>query len=177
MTMPLWNSVRVRTEPECYIHPSASVHQTSSVWDGARILADAIVGHNCSIGGGTEVGRGCRIGNYTRIGANTFLPPNSVIGNGVFIGPNVSCADDRHPYVRMQGDDPPYTPEPPVIEDGASIGIGAVLLPGVRVGRNAIVGAAAVVTRDVPAGGVVYGIPARERILSEVAREGFQRTA
>ena len=173
-TMPLWNNPEVVRRPIVYIHPSASVHQTTSVWHGARILADVAIGHNCSIGGGTEIGRGSKVGNYTRIGANCFFPPNSVIGNSVFIGPGVNCADDRHPYVRMQGDDPPYTPEPPVIEDGAVIGLGAVLLPGVRIGKNAFVAAGSVVTRDVPDNVTVKGPAAKPYVLSEIAAQALR---
>lgn len=173
--MPLWNNPVVIRRPVVYVHETARIHQSASVWHGARILADVVIGHNVSIGGGTEIGRGSTIGNYTRIGANCFLPPNSKVGHNVFIGPSVSCADDRHPFVRVKGDDPPYNAEPPVIDDGASIGLGAVLLPGVHIGTSAIVGAGAVVTKDVPAGCVVYGEPARMKALSPVATQGFRR--
>lgn len=67
------------------------------------------------------------------------------------------CCDDKFPRVNNAA----YHAQPPVIEDDASIGAGAVLLPGVRIGRGALVGAGAVVTHDVPAGAVVYGCPAR----------------
>lgn len=157
------------------IDPSARIHDTSTVWHFATILQDVVIGHNCSIGAHSEIGRGTHIGNYTRIGAQCFLPPDSRIGNMVFIGPGVRCADDRHPYVRMKGDDPPYTAEPPVIEDGASVGLGAVLLPGVRIGKNAIVAAGAIVTRDVPDGACVMGRPARLHALSPSSIEGYTR--
>lgn len=170
----LWNRVEVRERPSCYIDPSAEIHETVVVWDGARILAGTRIGHNASIGGGTEIGFRCVIGNYTRIGANCFIPSDARIGNCVFIGPGVNCADDRHPYVRMKGDDPPYEAAPPVIEDGASIGLGAVLLPGVRIGKGAFVAAGAIVTRSVPDGCAVRGVPAQYFELSPDARAQFR---
>lgn len=163
-----------RFQALCRVHPTAKVHDTTMVWDGANILADVVIGHNCNIGGNVEIGRGSKIGNYTRVGYGSFLPPNSQVGNQVFIGPGVYCADDRHPFIHVQGEDPPYTPEPPVIEDGAVIGIGAVLLPGVRVGREAIVAAGSVVSRDVPAYTTVKGPAARQHLLSENAAMMFR---
>lgn len=163
--MPLWNNPEIIERPVVFIDPSAVVHQSVAPWHGVRILAEAVIGHNVSIGGGTEIGRGCKIGNYTRIGANCFFPPNTVIGNKVFIGPGVNCADDRYPYIHS-GEDEPYTPEPSVIEDGAVIGLGVTLLPGVRIGAGAFVAAGAVVTHDVPAGMAVVGVPARAMVLS-----------
>lgn len=164
----------LRAEPvaqvTCKVHPTAHLGEGTVVWDYARVLAGARIGDHSSIGGGTEIGRGCIIGHHTRIGANAFLPPNTKVGNYVFIGPNVSMSDDKHPYARSAYD-PAYTAEPPVIEDGASIGLGAVLLPGITIGRGAFVAAAAVVTKDVPAGVAVMGVPARPFTLSKVASE------
>lgn len=158
----------------CRVHPTAKVHDTSVVYDFANVMADVVIGHNSQIGSGTEIGRGSRIGNYTRIGQGCFFPPNSVIGNGVFVGPGVYCADDRHPYVHVTGEDPPYDPEPPVIEDGAVIGIGAVLLPGVHVGKCALVAAGSVVTKNVPDGITVKGPAAKPYVLSEIAATMFR---
>jgi len=143
----------------CQIAPSAIVGQDTSIWQFASILQDVKIGNNCSIGACAEVGRASRIGNDTRIGHGVFLPPRSEIGNNVFIGPSVTFTDDKHP--RAGNDD--YEAQPPVVEDRASVGAGAVILPGVRIGYGAMVGAGAIVTRDVPANAVIYGSPARVR--------------
>lgn len=152
-----------------FVDPSAKVPASTSVWHFARVLADVVIGQHCSIGGGTEIGRGSTIGDYSRIGANCFLPPNAKIGQYVFVGPGCVFTDDRYPRVPAPGD-PPYDARPPIIEDGASIGAGAVILPGIRIGMGARVAAGSVVTHDVAPGTVVKGSPAR---LHQHSAESF----
>lgn len=145
---------------EAYLDLSATMGKGSIAWWYSRILQEARIGEYVSIGGGCEIGRGCKIGDYTRIGANTFLPPNSVVGHHVFIGPCVTFTDDMHPRVPLPGE-PPYDAQPPIIEDHAAIGAGAVILPGVRIGEGARIAAGAIVTRDVPAMVMVKSQPGR----------------
>jgi len=145
--------------PSNAIDPTAKIGARTKVWHWTVILADVEIGEDCNIGSMVEIGRGCKIGSGTRIGSGVFLPPNSIIGRNVFIGPGTIMTDDRYPVVRNPG----YNAEPPIIEDSASIGASAVLLPGVRIGYRAQVGAGAVVTRNVDAGAIVRGEPARVR--------------
>ena len=166
----------VKVAPFAVISEHVKIGRNTTIWAGARILAGAQLGYDVSIGGGTEVGRESIIGNGTRIGANCFLPSKSRIYRNVFIGPNVSCADDRFPRVRLP-EDGPYFAEPPVIQDGAVIGLGAVLLPGVTIGERAFVAAGAVVTHDVAARTAVAGVPARVVGLSSEATDEFWRKA
>lgn len=147
--------------PICFIDRSATVGNGSKIWHFARILGGVVIGRDCSVGGGTEVGRGSYIGDRTRIGANCFLPPNTKIGERVFVAPGVTMCDDKFPKVPAPSD-PPYNAQPPVIGSYASVGAGAVILPGVKVGEYARIAAGAVVTRDVRAHSVVVGVPARE---------------
>lgn len=137
----------------------ASVPEDTIVWHFARILAFAQIGIDVSIGACSEIGRAAVVGPRSRISAHVFLPPNAVVGSGVFIGPGATFTDDRYPRVLDPGQR--YDPHPPVIEDGASIGAGAVILPGVRIGARALIGAGSVVTRDVPPGVTVAGWHAR----------------
>jgi acetyltransferase-like isoleucine patch superfamily enzyme len=138
------------------------------VWHFARVLADVVIGDHCSIGGGAEIGRGTLIGDHSRISANVFLPSNTVIGDHVFIGPGVVCTDDRYPRTLEPGET--YEALPPCIGDYASIGAGAVLLPGVQIGKRARIAAGAIVTRDVPDEGMVRGEPARMAERSEASK-------
>lgn len=149
---------------QAFIAPSATMGEDSVVWHFARVLAEVRIGRNVSIGGGAEIGRGCVIGDDTRISAGVFLPPHSVVGKAVFIGPNATFTDDRHPRVLKPGD-PPYNAEPPHIGDFAAIGAGAVICPGVRIGEGARVAAGAIVTKDVVPFGMVRSMPARPRTM------------
>lgn len=147
------------------IDPSATWGADTKIWHFSVILQDVRIGERCNIGSRCEIGRGTKIGDDSRIGSGTFLPPNSYIGHHVFIGPNVVCCDDDTPRVPSPGD-PPYHAQPPIIEDYAVVGAGAVLLPGVRIHRGARVAAGAIVTKDVVAHGMVRNPhPARPRTM------------
>lgn len=150
------------------IDASAVVDATAVIWHYAVVLRGAVIGPNVSIGSHCEIGRNARIGRDSRIGSGTFIPPHAVIGERVFIGPHVMMCDDRHPRVHPPGH-PPYFPEPPVIANDAVIGAGAVLLPGVRIGKMARVAAGALVTKDVPDHGCVKSEPARAYEMSATA--------
>lgn len=143
-----------------FIDPTAKLGRGVTVWHFARILARVVLGDDVSIGSGAEIGRGSSIAGRTRIGAGVFLPPDSVVGQRVFIGPNCTFTDDRHPRVPEVAH-ATYCAQPPCIGDDAAIGAGCVILPGVTIGRGARVGAGSVVTKDVPAGAMVRGVPAR----------------
>jgi acetyltransferase-like isoleucine patch superfamily enzyme len=145
-------------DPINFISPFAQVHPSAKVWHFAVVLADAEIGEGTVIGSRAEIGRGCWIGINCRIGSGVFLPPNSIIEDGVFIGPNTTFTDDKYPKAGNAG----YRAQPPIVRAGASIGAGAVILPGITIGAGALVGAGAVVSHDVSSGVVVKGVPARE---------------
>jgi UDP-2-acetamido-3-amino-2,3-dideoxy-glucuronate N-acetyltransferase len=129
-----------------------------TVWQGATICNDVTLGKGVVIGSNAWIGKGCKIGDYTRIQHGAFIPNYTLIGRSVFIGPNVTLTDDKYPKVGKL-----YKPEPPILEDDCSIGAAAVLLPGVRISRGAMVGAGAVVTQDIPQFSTVMGVPAVAR--------------
>ncbi|HEY6961779.1 MAG TPA: acyltransferase [Gaiellaceae bacterium] len=125
------------------------------------------VGDRTRIGPFVEVQRGAVIGARCKIQSHTFVCDGVTIGDGVFIGHGVLFVNDKEPRatnaageLALEGE---WTLLPVTVEDGASIGSGAVIMGGVTIGAGALVGAGAVVTRDVPAGAVVVGVPARER--------------
>jgi acetyltransferase-like isoleucine patch superfamily enzyme len=123
------------------------------------------IGDESRIGTFVEIQRGARIGAACKIQSHTFICDGVTIGDGVFVGHGVMFINDKRPQATADGgglqteDD--WTLLETRIEDGASLGSGAVILGGVTVGANAVVGAGAVVTRDVPPGGTVAGVPAR----------------
>lgn len=139
-------------------------------------LAGTVIwGANCQVWAFAVVCDGVRMGDHCVIGSHSMILPHAVlgddvhlqshvmiceyarIGNRVFFGPGVVMGADKHPRVNH----PDHTKCAPVIEDDVNVGMGAVILPGVTIHAGAIIGAGAVVTRDVPAGVTVIGNPAK----------------
>jgi UDP-2-acetamido-3-amino-2,3-dideoxy-glucuronate N-acetyltransferase len=127
--------------------------------------------YGCKVGSGSRIGpfveiqRGVEVGTACKIQSHTFVCEGVTIGDRAFIGHGVMFVNDSHPRAtneagELQGHDDWELLETRV-EDGASVGSGAVVLGGVTVGADALVGAGAVVTRDVAPGAVVAGNPAR----------------
>lgn len=131
------------------------IPSSCTVWHGATLCDDTVLGEGVVVGSNAWIGKGCQIESYTRIQHGAFIPNNTHIGKSVFIGPNATLTDDKYPKAGRL-----YKPEPPILEDDCSIGAAAVLLPGVRIGRGATVGAGAVVVQDVPPFATVKGVPA-----------------
>jgi UDP-2-acetamido-3-amino-2,3-dideoxy-glucuronate N-acetyltransferase len=102
--------------------------------------------------GDVEFGEGCKIQSFVSI------PSGWKIGNNVFIGPGARLANDRVPRASTVN----FKPLAGVIEDGASIGMGALIGAGLRIGKDAMIGMGAVVTKSVPAGETWVGNPARK---------------
>ena len=130
-------------------------------------LYGCAVGDRTRIGTFVEVQRGARIGADCKIQSHTFVCDGVTIGEGVFVGHGVMFVNDKRPRVLDDRGEPQTVGDWDllriVVEDGAAIGSGALILGEVRIGAGALVGAGAVVTRDVPAGATVAGVPARAR--------------
>ena len=132
------------------------------------------IGDESRIGPFVEIQAGARIGARCKVQSHTFVCTGVEIGDDVFVGHGVVFINDKLPRStnadgELQSEDD-WTLLRTFVEDGASIGSGAVLLGGVTVGEQALVGAGAVVTRDVPAETVVVGNPAR--VLERPAETG-----
>lgn len=114
------------------------------------------IGKRCNIAAFVEIGEDVIIGDDVQIQAFSFIPKGVKIGNNVFIGPNVTFTNDKHPPSGGK-----WWFET-IIKDGVRIGAGALLITGITIGEKAFIAAGAVVTKDVSPGVTVMGIPARE---------------
>jgi len=115
------------------------------------------IGDRVSIGSHSVIEHHVKIGHGVRIHSNVFIPEYSLLEDGCWIGPNAVLTNARYPLSPRAKE----TLQGPYVETGAIIGANVTLLPGVRVGAGALVGAGSVVTRDVAPGTVVAGNPAR----------------
>lgn len=136
---------------------SSRIGAGTRVWAFAHILPGAVIGRDCNICDGVFIENDVRLGDRVTVKCGVQLWDGVRLGDDVFVGPNATFTNDRFPRSRQYQDKVLET----VVEPGASIGANATILPGLRVGRAAMVGAGAVVTRDVPAHAVVAGNPAR----------------
>jgi acetyltransferase-like isoleucine patch superfamily enzyme len=127
--------------------------------------------YGCSIDDGSKIGsfveiqKGVRVGKNCKISSHTFICEGVIIQDGVFVGHNVSFINDKFPRaVNADGSlqtEADWQLIETIVEERASIGTGSTIMGGITIGRNAIVGAGSVVTRDVPANAVVAGNPAK----------------
>jgi UDP-2-acetamido-3-amino-2,3-dideoxy-glucuronate N-acetyltransferase len=123
------------------------------------------IGDNTKIGSFVEIQKNARIGRNCKVSSHSFVCEGVEIGDGVFIGHNVSFINDKRPSAEnSQGElatDADWSVQPTRVKKGATIGTGATILCGITIGERAFVGAGSVVTRDVPDGATVAGNPAR----------------
>lgn len=151
--------------PLAYVEPGAEVSTSADIWAWAQVRQGAVIGSSTTVGARAYIDKGVWIGARCKIqnGAQVYHPAR--VGFGAFIGPNALLINDRYPRaVDEEGaklTDADWEPLGVEIGNGASIGAGAIIMPGVTVGDHAMVGAGSVVTRDVPAHGKVMGNPAR----------------
>jgi acetyltransferase-like isoleucine patch superfamily enzyme len=146
------------------VHPTALV-ASSSIGDGTRIwafvniLEGARIGRDCNVCDRCFIENDVVVGDRVTIKCGVSLWDGVRLENDVFVGPNVAFSNDPRPRSGVHLAAHPET----FVREGASLGAGAVLLPGVTVGRWALVGAGAVVTEDVGDFAIAYGNPARPR--------------
>ena len=136
------------------------IGEGTRIWQFAVVLPRAQIGKNCNICANTFIENDVIVGDNVTIKCGVQLWDGLRIGNNVFIGPNATFCNDKHP--RSGHHEIGYLKT--VIEDDVSIGANATILPGVTLSKGCVVGAGAVVANDVPAGIIVGGNPAKELI-------------
>jgi UDP-2-acetamido-3-amino-2,3-dideoxy-glucuronate N-acetyltransferase len=127
-----------------------------------NIYLSAKIGKMTSVGMFAEIGENVVIGERCRIGAFAFIPKGITIGNDVFIAPHVMFCNDDFPRAKNSFSGKWVCLET-IVEDGASIGANSTILPGIRIGKYAMIGAGSVVTDDVEDCSVVYGSHAQKQ--------------
>jgi UDP-2-acetamido-3-amino-2,3-dideoxy-glucuronate N-acetyltransferase len=163
-----------RIHPTAEVSPKAQIGETTSIWNQAQVREGAQIGEQCIISKNVYIDFDVRIGNRVKIQNNCSIYHGATLEDGVFLGPHVILTNDLRPRAinpdgTLKGN-ADWEVSPVMIRYGAAIGAGAIILPGVTIGRFAMVGAGAIVTKDVPAHGLVVGNPAR--LIGYVCRCG-----
>lgn len=139
-----------------FIHPLAvtdgvgSIGARSRVWQFASVIRGAVLGEGCSVGACAIVD-GAKLGDGCAIAHGASVHPGAVLGAHVFVGPGAVICNDAWPRTHKRGWSMPDRPMV-IADEGASIGANAIILPGVHIGRGAMVGAGVVCGHDVPEG-------------------------
>lgn len=153
------------------IHDSAIVEGDAQIGDGTnlwhlvQVRPGAVIGRDCNIGRGVYIDADVTIGDQVKIQNYVSVYKGVTIGNGVFVGPHAVFTNDKIPRA-VKADMSPRGVDDwelvaTIVQDGVSIGANAVIVCGITIGRWAMIGSGAVVTKDVPAYGLVVGNPAR----------------
>ena len=155
----------ITIHPTADVSPKAMLGAGTRVWHEAQVREGAVIGSNCILGKGVYIDFGVQIGDNVKIQNRASVYHGVTLESGVFVGPHVIFTNDKRPRAVNPDGSPKSDTDWELglilVREGASLGAGSIIVTGVTIGRYAMVGAGAVVTRDVPDQGLVYGNPAR----------------
>ncbi|MDY0279161.1 MAG: DapH/DapD/GlmU-related protein [Salinivirgaceae bacterium] len=144
------------------IHPTAEVQtnqigENTQIWQFCVILKGAKIGVNCNINFNVFIENDVEIGNNVTVKPGVQIWDGLLIEDNVFIGPNVTFINDKYPRSKQYPEQFAQT----LLKEGASIGAGSVILCGLTIGKNSMIGAGSVVTKSIPDNELWYGNPAK----------------
>jgi acetyltransferase-like isoleucine patch superfamily enzyme len=155
---------RVQIHPSADVSDKAAIGRGTAIWQQVQVREGATIGEDCVLGKGVFVDLNVHIGDRCKLENGACVFRGVRLEDGVFIGPGVMLLNDKRPRATNPDgslkSDKDWTMSVGLVREGASVGGGAVVLPGITIGRLALVGAGSVVTKDVPERGIVYGNPA-----------------
>lgn len=157
-----------------FIHPTAEVSEhakigaNTKIWNLAQVRENATIGENCIISKNVYVDINVKIGNNVKIQNNVNIYNGVTIEDDVFLGPSMTFTNDKNP----RAVNPDWKITQTLVKTGASIGANATIICGVTIGEYAMIGAGAVVTKDVPPHTLVVGNPAKK--IGKVCRCGMR---
>lgn len=155
----------VRVHPTAEVSSEAVIGPNSSIWNQAQVRERARIGAECIIGKNAYVDVDVVVGDRVKVQNNVSLFHGVTVEDGVFIGPHVCFTNDRVPRaVNPDGSlkaDADWEVSPTLVREGAALGANSTILPGITIGRWAMIGSGSVVTRDVGEYELVAGNPAR----------------
>ena len=152
-------SSRYHRHPLALVDAGTSIGKGTRVWAFAHVSTGAVIGEDCNVCDHTFVEGGVRVGHRVTIKCGVYLWEGVTVEDDVFIGPGAVFTNDKRPRSQRYLDAPLKT----LLREGCSIGANSIMLPGLTIGRWAMIAAGAVVTRSVPNHALVVGSPARFR--------------
>ena len=136
---------------------SKNIGKNTKIWQYVVVLERAKIGNDCNINCNCFIENDVIIGNNVTIKSGVYLWDGLRISNNVFVGPNVTFINDKYPKSKQY----PARFLETLIDEGASIGAGSIIMGGIKIGKNAMIGAGSLVTKNIPADQLWYGSPAK----------------
>jgi UDP-2-acetamido-3-amino-2,3-dideoxy-glucuronate N-acetyltransferase len=151
--------VGAQVHESSYVDDDVAIGAGTRIWHFCHVLSGARIGRDCNIGQNVMIGAGVVVGDRCKIQNNVSVYPGVTLADGVFCGPSAVFTNVLNPRAEVERKDE-FRPTP--VGRGATIGANATVVCGHAIGDHALVGAGAVVTRDVPPHALVVGVPARQ---------------